>query len=187
MVGRYIVQTRYPLLVLTTLLLFLAGVACTGATESPAAPAPTELPEATEEPTLIPSPSDTPMAQAVSLEGPSCPEGFQEQQVVTRHVKIAANATLTLTLGSTPSVPCGWQGLDVEDQTVLQQVDHQTEWPAEGVTPMPGAPGVELWVVEALKEGESALSLACQCLGEQGAEQELEGTFVLNVTVLARQ
>jgi predicted secreted protein len=48
---------------------------------------------------------------------------------------------------------------------------------------MPGAPGTEIWIFKTLMEGESAISLNCVCLDEEGSEEEVSGTFVLNVTV----
>ena len=141
--------------------------------------------EPTIEPTDSPEPTVTPQAQRVSLEGPACPDGFPEQrgQTVNESVEMTVGGTLSLTLGSTPSVPCGWQELEVSDETILRLVEHRTEWPAEGATPMPGAPGVEVWVLRAEEPGEGVVSLECTCLGEEGAGQELVGTFALDVSV----
>jgi predicted secreted protein len=90
--------------------------------------------------------------------GPDQGTGGADQQVINRYAAVDAGATITLTLGSTPSMPCGWQTLEISDETVVRQVDRRSKWPAEGVTPMPGAPGVEVWILEAREEGESTRS-----------------------------
>lgn len=130
-----------------------------------------------------PEPTATPPAGDVSIAGPACPQGFEEEQLVTREVAVAPSTTVTLTLGSTPSIPCSWQAPEISDDTVLRQAEHTTEWPAEDVTPMPGAPGTDVWVLEALEEGESAWSVECRCLGEEGTGETLRGTFELQVVV----
>ncbi len=134
--------------------------------------------------TPSPEPTNTPVVQDVSVKGPSCKRGdFEENRVITKEVTIRANALLTLTVGSTPSIPCGWQAAEIDDDTVLRQVDHQDKWPAEGVEPKPGAPGTMIWVFQALEEGTCTVSLPCSCLGEEGAEEQEVGTFVLEVNV----
>jgi len=160
-------RRRRVLTLAAALALTLAGAGCA------AGAPPTQRPTPTREPTATPTP------EAVSLEGPSCPEGFDDQQVVSRDAAVDAGATITLTLGSTPSMPCGWQKLEISDEAVVRRVDRRSKWPAEGVTPMPGAPGVEVWILEAREEGESTLSLDCSGLEEEA----LSGTFVLEVTV----
>ncbi len=162
---------RYLLLTLATCALMLITAACADET--------TAVPTPTDEPTKTPSP------QPVSLAGPDCPKTFreQEQQQLTRETELTVNSTLTLTLGSTPSIPCSWKSPEINDDAIVRQVDQQSEWPAEGATPMPGAPGTEIWVFEMLQAGESTISWDCMCLGEQGAEEKLTGTFSLNLTV----
>lgn len=158
--------------------LVLVSVACT----SNAEPTATSTPQ----PTHTSEPTPTPMPQAVSIAGPGCPEGFQENQHIGEDLAIGASGVLTLTLGSTPSIPCGWHPPEIGDDAVIRQVDHQSKWPAEGVTPMPGAPGTEIWVFETLGEGESTISLKCVCLNEEGSGEEASGVLVLNVAVKSR-
>lgn len=102
---------------------------------------------------------------------------------MSRAVEMVAGSTLTLTLGATPSIPCGWQRMSIGDEDVVKQIGRGTEWPAEGVTPMPGAPGVEIWVLRTLREGTSTVSVECTCLGQEGSAEELAGAFVLRITV----
>lgn len=152
-------------------------------TSTPTTPLePTVTPAPTETPS--PEPTNTPLPQDVSVSGARCDRGrFKENRVITKEVAIRANASLTLTVESCPSIPCRWQAPEIDDDAVLRQVDHQSEWPAEGVTPKPGAPGTEIWVFEALEEGACTVSLPCLCLGEEGAEEEQVGMFVLEVSV----
>ncbi len=163
-------RTRFVLLV--SMLLFTA---CMGAEEI--------SPTSTAELSPTPAPTQTPPPARITLKGPDCPNGFEETDQVERDVTLHANGVLTLTLGSTPSIPCGWQAAEISDAAVIHQVDQQSEWPAEGVTPKPGAPGTEIWVFEARQTGASTLSLDCTCLGEEGIGEELAGTLVVNVTI----
>jgi predicted secreted protein len=134
---------------------------------------------------ITPSPesTSTPRPRPTSIEGPSCPEGFEENRVITEEIEVDASSHLTLTLGSTPSIPCGWQTLEIAESSVLRQVTHGKNWPAEGVTPAPGAPGTEVWGLEVLKPGETTVSVACICLGDEGDEDVLRGRFVLDVRI----
>mgnify|MGYP006299866167 CR=1 FL=1 len=125
----------------------------------------------------------TPIPAHVTLGGPACPDGFQDVEQVEKEVAIDAAGVLTLTLGSTPSIPCGWQAADISDATVIRQVDRHSQWPADDVTPKPGAPGTEIWVFEARRAGTSTLSLDCTCLGEDGTGDELAGVLTVSVTV----
>ncbi len=131
-----------------------------------------------------PEPTETPTVEGISVKGPACKStDFKDNRVITKEVAIRARAHLTLTVGSSPSIPCEWHSPEIDDDTVLCQVDRQDKWPAEDVTPMPGAPGTKIWVFQALEEGPCTVSLPCSCLGEEGAEMEQVGTFVLKVSV----
>jgi hypothetical protein len=138
-------------------------------------------------PTVTPALTDTPTPQPASMKGPACPDTFhqQERRQIEDDLEVRANQAFTLTFGSTPSVPCGWRSPEISHPTVVRQVDHQSTWPAAGATPKPGAPGAEIWVFQTRQAGSSALSWACICLDDQGAEEEVTGTFVVDVTVRA--
>jgi predicted secreted protein len=161
---------RYVASILFVLVLAFVSMACTNGWEPTVAP--------TLEPTA------TPGTQPISIVGPACPDNFQEDQAqsISKDVEISVNRSFTLTLGSTPSIPCGWHSPEIDDQAIVRQVDHQSKWPAEGMTPMPGAPGTEIWIFETLIEGDTSISLNCVCLSEEGSEEEISGTFTLNVT-----
>lgn len=157
---------------LFALLLLLITVNCAGNGEPTVEPTPEPSQPPTPEPTL-----------AVAVSGPDCPDSFPEDEteVIREEVEIGAGGAITLTLGSTPSIPCGWSEPEIGDPAVVRQVDYQDQWPAEGVTPVPGAPGTEFYLFETTEEGESTITFRCVCLGEEGAEEELRGTFELNV------
>lgn len=157
------------------LIFVLLFTACTGAAEV----SPTSTPEGSP----TPAPTQTPPPARIALSGPDCPDGFEEADQVERDITLSVSGVITLTLGSTPSIPCGWQAAEISDMAVIQQVDRQSEWPAEGVTPQPGAPGTEIWVFEARQTGVSTIALDCTCLGEEGAGEERAGTLVMSVTV----
>ncbi len=207
-----ILQMKFGMVTLLSFILLFVSVACTNTPEPPATatrlptqtieppytptvtalqPTNTIDPPATPSATAPQSPTNTPkppatstttapVAQDISLAVPEC--DFQDQNI-TENVEIVVNGSLTLTVGSRPSLPCAWHPPAINDPNVLQQVDHLSKWPAEGVTPMPGAPGTEFWIFETLTEGAATISMECGCLGEEGKGQETKGIFVLNVTV----
>lgn len=170
---------RRVLLALTAVALATAVAAC-GASPEPT-PRPTLAP--TVMPTSPSVPTPVPTAEPMSLDGPTCPDAFEQEETITREFDLVPGQALTISLGSTPSIPCGWRSPQISDSDVLTQTDHQSIWPAEDVTPMPGAPGTEVWAFRALKGGEAELSVACMCLDDDGDESLMEGRYVVRVTV----
>jgi len=173
------VSDRLVIPVMCVMALVFVGVACAAGMEPRTTPA--------VEPADMPGPTPTRAAPTVSVVGPDCPGGFQANSSISEDVEIGVGGSLTLTVGSTPSIPCWWQFPEIGDGAIVRQVDHQSKWPAEGATPQPGAPGTEIWIFETLVEGESAISLPCVCLGEEGQEEEVRGTFVVNVVSVGIQ
>ncbi|MGC9347465.1 MAG: PASTA domain-containing protein [Anaerolineae bacterium] len=141
-------------------------------------PTATPMPTATPIPTATPTPTATPEPRPVSIEGPHCARSFQESWRISKDVEIAGGSVLTLTVGYQAGTPYGWGDLEIDDPTLLQQVDHQDIWPAEGHEAVPGAPGTKIWVFRARGTGETQVTLDCLFLA-----REPNGTFVLNVTV----
>ena len=162
-------------LVLFVLALILVATTCVGQEGT--------ISISTPEPTETMAPTRTSPPQHIAVSGPACPQAFQEQDQVRRNVQIDTGSVLTLTLGATPSIPCWWESPEIGDAAILQQVDRQSVWPAEGATPQPGAPGAEIWLFEPRQAGESVVSLTCTCLGEEGSDEEVTGTFLLNAVV----
>jgi hypothetical protein len=161
-------RSLIPLLVI---LIFLAG-SC-GPGPEPAPPA-SPSPEQAAEPVL---PEET------AIPGPSCPESFQDQDQIKEQSQLAEQGKLELSLGTTPSMPCSWGALEIEPPSLLEKIDQQTKWPAEGSTPQPGAPGTLIYQLQSVETGKAALSLSCTCLGEEGAEKQLKGTYLLSITI----
>jgi len=122
-------------------------------------------------------------AQERVLEDISCPESFQEKQKISKKAHLTLGGRMTLKAGSNPSMPCGWDAPDIGNPEVITQIDHDTEWPAEGVTPKPGAPRTEVWIFEARGEGQTVISLPCHCLDDQGEEAQLQGTLEVPIKV----
>lgn len=77
-------------------------------------------------PTSTPHPTKTSTPEAFSVAGPDCPQGFDEEQDLQDTLKIQVNDAFTLTVGSNPSMPCGWASPEIGDDAVLRQVDHHS-------------------------------------------------------------
>jgi len=123
----------------------------------------------------------SPAPKQVSVEA-SC-DDFYERQAISKEVEVAVDGSLTVTLCSNPSTGFEWESARISDQTVLQQVDHKFEAPeatGDGPPP-PGAPGKEVWTFQALKKGESTISMEYSRPWEGG--EKAEWTFVLTVVV----
>ena len=168
-------RTRFILSLLALAALAGVAAACRGV------PAP--MPTLTQRAASTPVSTTASTTEPAIVNGASCPQVFEATQLVTREVDLSAGQVLTLTLGSTPSIPCGWQDPDVSEPGVLHQTNHERIWPAEGVTPMPGAPGTEFWVFEPVTRGRAEVSVVCTCLDEEGAEQVVDGRLVVQATV----
>lgn len=119
----------------------------------------------------------------VILSGLSCPESFQERDLIQKEVRLRSSGTLTLEFGSTPSMPCSWRSPHIGDRTLITQSDHYTKWPADGSTPQPGAPGEEIWDFKTSKAGQTDITLPCHCLNEEGSEEVMEGRLVIQIQV----
>lgn len=148
---------------------------CAQGASSPGVPA--ESPQPPEKTTREGAP------EPIVLEGPSCPENFEDRDTVREGVTLSLNERVEIHLGSNPSMPCGWGELENGSPGTVRMVEQTSQWPAEGATEQPGAPGTEIWVFEAQQEGESLIVWPCTCLGEEGAEQQLEGEYKLQVQV----
>ena len=167
--------------ILLMILLFLGSACGRGATPK-ATPSPTGEARPTSSPTPPPQASPTHQPEKVPLSGPDCPDGF-EQTSRTREVTLRTGDSLELSVGSTPSIPYHWQPPEIGDSAIIEEVAHESKWPAPDVTPMPGAPGLEIWTFEAREAGRSEIRLACIGLTEEGSQEEEQGVFVLEVVV----
>lgn len=153
------------------ILLLISACAPVGEPEShtPQPPSPTPVPEKEQKET--------------TLEGISCPESFQSKGHIKKNIDLVAGGTLKLELGSNPSMPCGWGKPESNQAGIVKQSDQYQVWPAEGITPKPGAPGKEIWVYQAREKGETTLTLPCYCLNEEGSQDQLEGRLEVKIQV----
>lgn len=135
---------------------------------TPQPPSPTYVPEEEQKETI--------------LEGVSCPESFQSKGHIKKNTDLIAEGTLKLQLGSTPSLPT-WGKPKFSQAGVVKQIDQYQKWPAEGVTPAPGAPGKEIWVYQAQEKGKTTLTLPCDCLNEEESQDQLEGRLKVKIQV----
>lgn len=103
-----------------TLVLVTAGCA----PRLPPTATPTPAPSRT--PTATPAPTATPRPQTVTVNGPRCPAPFRDDGDLEAAVTLSVGDTLTMTLESAPSVPCGWEPPEVSDETIIQQVAHHS-------------------------------------------------------------
>jgi predicted secreted protein len=167
-----------PILVKVMFVFVLSVFSWTGCAQEASSPAgPTESPQPPEKTTGEGS------LEPIVLDGPSCPENFEDRDTVREGVTLSLNERVEIHLGSNPSMPCGWGEIDNPSPGVVRMVEQTSQWPAEGATEQPGAPGTEIWIFEAQQVGESLVTWPCTCLGEEGAEQQREGEFMLQVQV----
>jgi len=111
-------------------------------------------------------------------------DDFKKEQHISQGVEVAVDGSLTLTLYSCPSEGRQWSEAEISDQTVLREVDHKYEGPPKPIgcmPPVPGAPGQEVWTLEALKKGTSTISM--EYTHPWDGEKEPMLTFALTVVV----
>jgi len=108
-------------------------------------------------------------------------DDFMNLQHISQETEVAVDDSFTVTLGSNPaSTGFQWsESAQISDQTVLQQTNHEFV-PPEG--DVPGAAGEEVWTFQALKEGESTISMEYS----RPWEEDEEATWTFNLTVTVR-
>lgn len=101
------------------------------------------------------------------------------QKFVTRNVTLAVGDTIKVILGSNASTGYAWTpDARIGDPAVIKQTSHESVPPTNA---LPGAPGSEIWIFEALKSGATTIAMDYSRPwegGEKGA-----WTFEANVTV----
>lgn len=121
--------------------------------------------------------------QQRTLEGPSCPEDFQNRYEIRERIGMDAEGTLQVGLGSNPSMPCSWNTPRIDPPDFLEIAEHQQKWPAEGASPQPGAPGLEVYVLSLPAQGKGTAAIPCTCLDEEGAEKAVVGIYQLMIYI----
>jgi len=111
----------------------------------------------------------------------SC-DDFMNLQHISQEVEVTVDGSFTVTLCSNPSTGFQWsESAQISDQTVLQQTAYEFVPPTDGLLLAPGTPGKEIWTFQALKKGDSTVSMEYSQPWEGG--EEATWTFNLTVTV----
>jgi inhibitor of cysteine peptidase len=108
----------------------------------------------------------------------SC-DDFTADNHISRDIEVSVGDSFTVTLCSNPTTGFEWGEAEISDQAVVKQTANEFVAPED--TGVVGAPGVEVWTFEALKKGNSTVSVSYDRPwegGEKGA-----WTFTLDVTV----
>ena len=85
---------------------------------------------------------------------------FYENKAISREAEIAVDGSLEVTLCSNPSTGFKWETATISDASVLEQVEHKLVLKESATPPPPGIPGVEVWTLKGVKQGESTVSIA---------------------------
>ena len=102
-----------------------------------------------------------------------------DQKSISRTATLAVGATLQVSLGASPSTGYRWEPqMRISDTDVLAQAGHQAV-ASPGRTP--GAPGSEVWALQAIGPGDATASTSYSRPWE-GGEQD-SWTFTVRVTV----
>ncbi len=106
-------------------------------------------------------------------------DDFMEQKHISKEVEVAADGSLTVTLGSNQTTGFKWELAEITDESVLEYVDDEYVPPED--TGVVGAGGKEIWTFKALKKGTTEVSMEYSRSWEEG--EKAEWTFVLTVVV----
>jgi inhibitor of cysteine peptidase len=96
----------------------------------------------------------------VKAEGPQTIEisydDLLKEKQISRSVSMSVGETLTVSLGSNISTGFTWaEKMLISDPKVMTQTGHRAVAPNTG---MPGAPGTEVWILEAKAPGNTTVS-----------------------------
>jgi hypothetical protein len=100
--------------------------------------------------------SDPPVAgpQTTTIEV-SC-DDLRNQNHITRDLTLKVGDALQVSLGTNPSTGFGWTPqMQITNSAVLAQTGHEVLAPSTG---RPGAPTREVWVMQAMAPGQTAVS-----------------------------
>lgn len=125
----------------------------------------------------------SPAPKQVSVNVP-CDE-FMKSHHISQQVEVAAGDSFTVTLCSNPTTGFQWESARISDQTVLQEMNREFIGPAEEpgkMPPPPGTAGQEVWTFQALKAGESTISIDYSRPWEGGEK----GEWTYNLTVAVK-
>ena len=121
----------------------------------------------------------SPSTQQSSIDA-SC-DDFMKLQHISQEVELAVDGSLTVTLCSNPTTGFKWESAKISDPTVLKESSHEFVSPEESKQPRAGAAGKEVWTFEALKAGQSTISIEYSQSWEGG--EKAAWTYDLTVVV----
>ena len=106
-------------------------------------------------------------------------DDLQKEKQISRSTTLAVGDFLQISLASNPSTGFTWdEKLLISDPKVVVQTGHEAIAPKEN---RPGAPGNEVWMVQALAPGNSTVSTSYGRPWEGGEKDA--SVFSVNVTV----
>jgi inhibitor of cysteine peptidase len=106
-------------------------------------------------------------------------DDLQKDKQISRSTTLAVGDFLQMSLASNPSTGFSWdEKLLISDPKVLAQTGHEALAPKEN---KPGAPGSEVWMVQAMAPGNSTVSTSYGRPWEGGEKDAW--VFSVNVTV----
>ena len=109
-------------------------------------------------------------------------DDFMKSQNISKEVQVPVGDSFTVTLCSNPTTGFQWsESAQISDGTILKQTDHKFISPQSEPPPPPGTPGQEIWAFQALKKGETTVSMEYSRPWEGG--EKGEWTFILTVVV----
>ena len=124
-------------------------------------------------------------ADPTATAGPQAPaivipyDELLNQKTVTRAITLHVGDTLQVSLGSNPSTGFQWAPqMQISDGKVLVQSGHEPIGPTDS---RPGAPGSEVWALQALAPGTTTASTTYSRPWEGGEKDTW--TFTATVTV----
>jgi inhibitor of cysteine peptidase len=104
---------------------------------------------------------------------------LSDQSPIRRNVTMAVGDFLQVSLGSNASTGYRWaEQMQISDPKVLAQTGHEAIAPRDA---MPGAPGSEVWVLQAMAPGKATVSTTYSRPWEGGEKDTF--TFTADVTV----
>ena len=113
----------------------------------------------------------------------SC-DDFMNLQHISQETEVAVGDSFTVNLASNRRIAFLWsESAQISDQTVLQQTNHElvpTRFPTLLSCGLGGTEGKEVWTFQALKKGESTVSMENRPWNDG---EEVVWTFNLTVTV----
>lgn len=94
--------------------------------------------------------------QALATVQVSCEE-FEKNNQISKTIEVPVGSTFTLSLCSNPTTGFSWEEAKIADEAVVKQASRRSEAATAGKI---GSPGQEVWTFSALRQGETAISLA---------------------------